>query len=341
MFKDELTDEERNEITSLLKDSGSPDRTKALEAQKAIAQALEIPLRQGLNHGDIVTNIFTRENFDPTARIEYPIDFFRPDNVGEFVAYTIPNQGKIPQKQVEGDYVTVPTFDVGNAVDWLLKYAREARWDIVSRAMEVLEAGFVKKINDDGWHTLLTAGFDRNLLVNDANASAGQFTKRLISLMKLIMRRNAGGNTSSINRGRLTHMFLSPEAMEDIRNWGVDEIDEITRREIYVADDGGFSRIFNVNLVDLDELGENQEYQDYYETVPALGAPNKGMAAGDVELVVGMDLSKNDSFVMPVRQELQIFIDELIHRERKAGFYGWQEHGFAVLNNVRILLGSL
>ncbi len=341
MFKDELTDVQRTEITSLLKESGSLDKAVALEAQKAIAQALEIPLRQGLNHCDIVTNIFTRETFDPAARIEYPIDFFRPDNVSEFVAYTIPNQGRIPEKHIEGDYVTVPTFDVGSSVDWLLKYAREARWDIVSRAMEVMEAGFVKKTNDDGWHTLLTAGFDRNLLVNDENASAGQFTKRLVSLMKLTMRRNAGGNTSSINRGKLTHMFLSPEAMEDIRNWGIDGFDELTRREIYVADDGAFNRVFNVNLVDLDELGEGQEYQEYYENVPADGAANDGMAAGDVELVVGMDLGKNDSFVMPVRQELQIFVADDLHRQRRAGFYGWAEHGFAVLNNVRLLLGSL
>ena len=63
--------------------------------------------------------------------------------------------------------------------------------------MQVLEASFVKKINDNGWHTMLTAGADRNILVFDGDASAGQFTKRLVSLMKVIMRRNGGGNTGS------------------------------------------------------------------------------------------------------------------------------------------------
>ena len=63
-----------------------------------------------------------------------------------------------------------------------------------------LEAGFVKKMNDDGWHTLLAAGVDRNVLVFDADASNGQFTKRLISLMKTVMRRNAGGNSGSLNQ---------------------------------------------------------------------------------------------------------------------------------------------
>lgn len=42
-----------------------------------------------------------------------------------------------------------------------------------------------KKINDDAWHTLLAAGLDRNVVVYDSAATAGQFTKRLVSLMKV------------------------------------------------------------------------------------------------------------------------------------------------------------
>jgi len=264
LLKDK-TEDQVAEITSLLKKTGSGNKAEAIEAQTAFAAALQAPLRQGILTGDIINNIFASEVFDPAARVEYPIDFYRPDNAGEFTAYTIPNHGKIPQRQVEGDYVSVPTYDIGSGIDMLLRYAREARWDVVARAMEVIENGFVKKMNDDGWHTLLASGFDRGILVNDTDATAGQFTKRLISLMKLIMRRNAGGNSTSQNRGRLTHLFVSPEAIEDIRNWGLDQVDELTRREIYTADDGSFQRVFGVNLVDLDELGDNQEYQDYYE----------------------------------------------------------------------------
>lgn len=338
---DNMTEQERKEITDLLRQTGSTDKEQALAAQRAFAAALQTPLRQGIIVGDTIGGIFAPEKFDPNARVEYPIDFYRPDNASEFTAYVIPNQGKIPQRQIEGDYLTVPTYDIGAGIDWLLRYAREARWNIVSRALEVLEAGFVKKMNDDGWHTLLAAGFDRNIVVSDSNAAAGQFTKRLVSLMKLVMRRNAGGNSSSLNRGRLTHLFLSPEAMEDIRNWGVDEVDEVTRREIFVAGDEGMTSIFNVNLVALDELGEGQEYQDYYQNTIAVGAANNGMASGDVEIVVGLDLDHKDAFVMPIREELQVFEDETLHRERRAGYYAWASMGFAVLNNQRVVLGSL
>jgi hypothetical protein len=230
----------------------------------------------------------------------------------------------------------VPTYDIGASIDYLLKYARDARWDVVGRAMEVLEGQFVKKLNDDGWHTLLAAGVDRNIVVFDSDASAGQFTKRLVSLMKTVMRRNGGGNSSSLNRSMLTDLYISPEAMEDIRNWGIDIVDEVTRREIYTAADGSLNRVFNVNLHDIDELGEGQEYELFFEN-----QLSGSLAASDVELVVGLDLRKNDSFIMPIRQEVQIFEDDTLHRQKRAGFYGWAEQGFAVLDNRRVILGSL
>ncbi len=323
------------QFLSLLKQSGSSDKAVALEAQHEIAKALQEPLRQGVLVGDILGNIFESVVMEPGTTSEFPLDLLAPGEEDEFVAYTNPGHGRIPERQVEGDYVMVPTYSVTASIDWLLRYAREARWDIVGRAMQVLEASFVKKINDDGWHTVLAAGVDRNIMVYDADATAGQFTKRLVSLMKTVMRRNGGGNSASLVRSRLSDLYLSPEALEDIRNWQVDQIDEITRREIFMAADGGITRLFQVNLHDIDELGESQEYQNFF-TNQLSGS----LQGSDLELVVGLDLSNRDSFIMPVKQEVQIFEDDNLHRHQKAGLYGWAELGFAVLDNRRVLLGS-
>jgi hypothetical protein len=324
------------ELTDLLVRSGSANREVSLAANAEFAKALELPLRQGILLGDILDGIFEPIRLSQSATPEFPLDFLSPGTEKDFVAYTIPNHGYIPERHVEGDYVMVPTFDIGASIDYLLKYARDARWDVVGRAMEVLEAGFVKKMNDDGWHTLLAAGVDRGILPFDSDADSGQFTKRLVSLMKTVMRRNGGGNSTSINRGLLTDLYISPEAMEDIRNWGMDQVDEITRREIYVADDGSINRVFGVNLHSLDELGLDQEYQKFVEDVLGATPP-----AEHPEIVVGLDLRKRDSFIMPIRQEVQIFEDETLHRQKRAGFYGWAEQGFAVLDNRRVLLGCL
>ena len=321
----------------LIKRSGSADRNEAVAAQRELAVALETPLRKGVLVGDVLDNIFEKIQMAPGSAAEFPLDLLAPGTEGDHVAYTNPGHGRIPERAVEGDYVMVPTYSVASSIDYLLRYAKEARWDVVGRAMQVLEAGFTKKMNDDGWHTLLAAGVDRNILVYDGDASAGQFTKRLVSLLKTVMRRNAGGNSGSLNRGRLTDLYLSPEALEDIRNWGLDQVDEVTRREIYLASDDGaaITRVFGVNLHDMDELGEDQEYQKFF--TDQLGG---AVESSDKELVVGLDLSASDSFIMPIKQDVQIYEDDTLHRHQRAGFYGWAEIGFAVLDNRRILLGS-
>jgi len=323
------------EVIDMIKRSGDLDTAIAFPAQRELARALEEPLRQGVLVGDVISGIYETLPMAPGSSVEFPLDLLAPGEEDQFVAYTNPGNGRIPERQVEGDYVQVPTYGIASSIDMLLRYAREARWDVVARAMQVLEASFVKKINDDGWHTLLTAAADRNILVFDADATAGQFTKRLVSLMKTIMVRNGGGNTASLRRSRLTDIFMSPEGIEDIRNWGVDQVDDITRREIYVAADGTISKVFGVNLIDLVEFGEGQEYQLFFSN-----QLSGSLASGDLELVIGLDRQINDSYLMPTKQPVSIFEDPTLHRQQRMGWYGWAELGFAILDNRRVLLGS-
>lgn len=322
----------------LFKRTADDDLAVAGLAQHQLAKAIQTPLREAVLVGDNRFNIFETDVRQAGTTIEYPLDMIAPGEENELSAYTIPNHGFIPHRHVEGSYVTIPTYRIAASIDWNLRYAREANGYVLRRAMEVVDAQFTKKINDDQWHILVSAGYDRNVVVYDADATAGFLTKRLVSLMQVFMRRNGGGNSSSVGRGRLTDIFLSPEAIEDIRNWGVDQIDEVTRREIYNAGDNSdrITRVFGVNLHELYELGEGQQYQLFYNN--QLGA---GLPSGDVELVVGLDLSKNDSFIMPVREQVSIFADPMLHRQQREGYYGWAELGFAALDSRRVVLGSI
>lgn len=324
-----------DELINLIKLSGDMDIAKAAQAQYELAKALEEPLRQGVLVGDVISGIFQVDNLEPGASPEWPLDLLAPGEEDEFTAFVKPNAGRIPERGVEGDYVKIPTFQIANSIDFLLRYAREARWNIVARAMEVMQAGFTKKINDSGWQVLLAAAADRNILVFDADASAGQVTKRLFSLLKLTMVRHGGGNSASLKRARLTDLYTSPETMEGMRNWGVDQLDEVTRREMYTAGDGAINRIYNINLHDLIEFGEGQEYQQFFTST--LGA---SLASSDVELVVGLDMQNKDSFIMPVRENISVYADPTMHRAGRQGYYGWAELGFAALDNRRIIAGS-
>lgn len=325
------------EMDNLLKATASHNQTEATAAMVELVKAVELPLRQGIMSGDVTNGIFSPVPSNGTSSVEFPLDFLAPGTEKDFVAFSIPNTGYIPQRSISGDYVMVPTYDIGNAIDWPIKYAKNARWDVVRRATDVFEGGFVKKINDDAMQTVLAAAADRNIVVIDSDAGSGQFTKRLVSLMSTVMRRNGGGNSTSMNRGKLTHILLSPEAMEDIRNWNIDQVDEVTRREIFVStNENVMSRVFGVNLLTLDELGEGQEYQLFYTS--DLGG---SLPSGDYEIVIGLDLSKDDSFVMPVSEGLEVHDDPTLLRMRRAGIYGTMSAGFGVLDNRRVLLGSL
>lgn len=339
------------EFTDLMQRCASNDRNVAIAAQNDFAAViagvfsfdeqdsaqadLTVPLRSGLLVGDVVRNIYMQAPLGPKEYfLEYPLDILAPGEEDEYIAYTQPGTGRIAERHIEGDYVRIPTYRLTNSIDWDLKFLEQASYPVMNRILQIYQAGYVKKINDDGWSTLISAAADRNVLVYDADANAGQFTKRVISLAKITMRRNGGGNTASVKRAKLTDVFGSPELKEDILNWGIDQIDEITRNAIYRAGDGSteLSNIFGVNIHDLDEFGENQVYQQFY--TDQLGA---SLAASDLEFAIGLDMLNKDSFVMPIKQDVQVFNDDTKHRAQRGGIYGWANIGFGVLDSRRVI----
>lgn len=337
MRKQRFFDQVGEDETRLLIATASSDPQVRQAAQWQLAKALELPLRQGVLVGDNINGIFEPMQWTDNIPVEFPLDLLAPGEEDEFVAYTSPGVGYIAERRVAGDYVTLPTYYINNSIDWELKFAKNATWNIVGRALEVMEAGFVKKLNDDGWHTILSAAVDRNILVYDNDAATGQLSKRLFTLAKVVMQRNAGGNSTSIRRGKLTDMYMSPEGQMDIRNWSIAEVDEFTRREIYLASDDGdaVTRVFGVNIHEMTEFGVGHEYQNFFTS-----QLNGTIPSADVELGIGLDLSKNDSFIMPVTSPIEVFPDDNLHRSQEEGYYGWGKFGFGALDSRRVIAFS-
>lgn len=340
-----LTEEAR----TLLMEAGSSNPEEARIAQAKIANCITeelrsqefgvaAPIREGVLDGDIIGDIFLTEDFTNNGSdMRIPLDFLSPGSENEHVAYVMPHHGKIPDRRVEGDYIQLSAYQIASSIDCTRQYLRNARFDILRRMIEVLRISFVKKNNDDGWQTLLAAVNGRNIVVYDADATAGQFTPKLVSLMKNTMRRNGGGNSTSINRRRLTDLYMSPEALEDMVSWGLNVIPDDIRSAIHRSENGSIMGLYGVNFHDLDELGVGQEYQLYYTDVlgGSLGP------SSDEELVVGLDLTNRDkSFLRPVVEELSVFEDNTLHREGLVGFYGMMTNGFAVLDTRYCIAGS-
>lgn len=339
--------EKQNEQTlDLLRAMASRDQRVANAARVAFAQELISPLRRGIFDADNLGDIYSPQVIPPGATASYPLDFVRPGDEDTYTAYTLAEQGRLPERRVEASEINVPTFKIGNSIDWDIKFMKEARWDVVKRALQVFEAGFVRKINSDGWRTVLAAAADRGLVVEASGTAAftgsssclttapnpGEFTKELVSRLHTAMTRGAGGNG---NGGRLTDLYLSLEAMECVRAWDATRIDEFTRREIFTSADKGLAQIYGVIMHSMTEFGQDQEYDAFLETVLSLAKPG-----GTEQFCVGLDLSADDSFVMPIKEELEVYDDESLVRFQRMGIFGWMSHGFACLDNRRVLLGA-
>ena len=331
------------ELKAVLRAAGSKNIETAHNALKSIATALELPLRKGILRGNII-DFFTPEYFEPGVSTEYPLDFLTPGTEQDFSAYVMPQIGQIASREVQGDYIMVHTFGVSSSIDFSSRYARDARWPILERAVEVLAGSFTRLMNTNGWRTVLGAGASRNLIAYDDQVVPGFLSKRLIETMKIVMRRQAGGNTTSVNQGKLTRLYVSTESMGDIRGWDLSQVDDFTRREIYMAEEQGISKIWGVELRDLVELGVGQEFENFYESTLGGTLPSytySGTTNTKTEICVGLDLQRNDSFVMPVREEVELFADTAFHRQGRIGLYGTGEHGFGCLDSRRVLIGAI
>ncbi len=332
------------ELKSVMQAAGSVDYQVAMAAQREFAKALELPAKKGIQAGNNLGNIFEVTDFEPGQQIEYPTDPLAPGTENQFVAYTMPNAGRIPNRHVQGDYVAVPVYWISDSVDTHLQYVQDGRFDVVRRLFQILEGCFVAKLNRDGWRVIITAAANRNIQIYDdtSGLAAGQFTPRLVALMMTSMRRYAGGNFKSMGKARLTDLYMSPECAGDMRTWSATFADDFTRREMFVSGEGELAvpSIFGVKLHVLDELGVGQEYQNFFTNAVVHGGLGGTLSDSNTELLVGLDLSIRDSFVQPVRQPLQITEDPTLHRENKIGWYGRMRTGFAAITNRRCLLGS-
>jgi hypothetical protein len=320
------------EMLTLLRSVAHDNRQIGVAALQEVARALTLPLQQGVLNGDIFSYIFEPIYFEPGVSVEFPYDFISPGTERNFKAFVVPRTGALPERAVEGEFVTVPVYELAATLDWSMKYMRDARWDIVGRALQVLESMFIRKMNTDAWRVILTAGKNRNLLATDDAATAGNFSKRLLTVGEVLMRRNGGGNSSSVNRPKLTDLHISPESRGDMSNWNLTEIPDAVRTTIFL--NGPLAKIGTINIRDLDELGVGQEFDNYYTT--NLG----GSLSGKNELGIGLDLqdSNDSAFVMPYRSLPEPYEDLWFARQRRVGIGATAEVGFSSLDNRRVVL---
>ena len=131
------------------------------------------------------------------------------------------------------------------------------------------------------WYTTISTGVERNIIVYDADAAPGQFTKRLVSLMKTVMQYT-------------TNLYVSPLVMGDINTWFDDTIiqDQNKRSIGYQQYENrllqGITQIYGVEIHTLKGLEKGGKYFSYYHQ---LHKNNRLPKNHDTELIIGLDRS--------------------------------------------------
>lgn len=344
----------REELKELFKATANGNQV----ASKELAEAITVPILQLVRDGSLARQLFAVEPLEAGAQASYPIadDFEAP-------VFTLPKLGYVPQHNIElpGEEVYVPTFKIATALDWSLEYAREGRIDIAQRAMRNAARAIIDYEEESAWRILALAASaawpGKGLLsarpapiVQETGLSAGFLSKELINAMIVKMERQ---------RRKLTDIYCAPEDLADIREWSDAEADFLTRRDIFVS--SGLTSVFNVQLHAVHQLGATGKYNinsndsefgifrvgsggkfnDYDPTNEnKVDANGQLVTAGETQ-IYGFDLTANDSLVMPIRQELQLFDDPMLHRQQKQGFYGWEILGFACLDPRMMVMGVI
>ena len=351
---------DRQKLADLFKATAAIDTSEGMEAYKAFAQALTVPILQEIRDASIMRQLFAVERLAAGAQAVYPVadDF-------EIPVFVLPGLGYIAQNFIEGvgEEVYVPTFSISAAADWKVTYARDSRIDIPERAARNAARAIADFEEESGWRVIVPGGttnFSGQGLLGARNApiyqvpsgSTGEkfLSKELINLMMVGMKRT---------RRSLTDLYISPEDAADIREWTDTQVDPITRREIFQA--AGMGSLWNVNMHEVFQLGAtgrfniNQngaafgvfqvdgagDFNNYTPTnVNTVDANGNVTTAGETQ-VWGFDLSVNDSLVMPIRKEYEAHDDPTLLRQQKQGFFGWEEVGFALLDSRMVQLGVI
>jgi hypothetical protein len=351
---------DRTKLQEMFHATAAIDTPEGVEAYKAFAQALTVPILQEIKDASIMRQLFAVERLAPGAQAVYPVadDFDVP-------VFVLPGLGYIAQNFIEGvgEEVYVPTFSISVSADWKVTYARDSRIDIPERAARNAARAIADYEEDSGWRVIVpgaTTNFAGQGLLGARNAPIYQvpaaatgekfLSKELLNLMMVGMKRT---------RRSLTDLYISPEDAADIREWTDTQVDPVTRREIFTA--GGMGQIWNINMHEVFQLGAtgrfniNQngaqygvfqidasgDFNNYTPTnVNTVDANGAVTTAGETQ-IYGFDLSVNDSLVMPVRKEFEAHDDPTLLRQQKQGFFGWEEVGFAALDTRMSQLGVI
>ena len=323
-----------------IKAIGSRDASVAREASEAFAAFLGPVIEKVLLTAGTASQIYVDSAFDEDDSPSYPLDLYHGDGEGHVTVWSQHMAGGLPTSQVEGmQEIKIATYRLDSAVSFNKRYARRARLDVVSKALERMANEVLIKQERNAWAVILKALADAETTIThttEAGASAamkhvihanalGSFgLQDLNNLMTHTKRLNesfSGQTPIAPYSTGVTDLYVSPEIKAMIRAFAYNPmytdtdttqaLPDNVREDIYRA--AGMQSIYGVNIVELVELGAGRKYNTLWSATADTAGGNLETFLDDVDpggsttawdgdthqIVIGVDNSRG-AFIRPV-----------------------------------------
>lgn len=335
------------EQVELIKAMGSREASVAKEAQEAFAAFIGPVVNKVLMQASTASVVYTDLPYDEDDSPSIPLDLFAGEGEGFVSTWSQTVAGGLPTSTVEGlSEMKVSTYRLDSAVSFLKRYARRARLDVASKAVERMANEVLVKQERNAWAVVLKALASSGNVESITGVTGGGkgfqlgHLNTLITKVKRINTSYAGGSTT--DSYGLTDLFVSPEVKEAIRSFayqpmstGNTNLPDSVREGIYSG--AGTQEIYGITIHELVELGEDRKYTVLFDEF--FGST---FDSADDDLVIGLDLTK-DAFVRPVARQAEsggtftaIPDDQFVARSEKIGFYGFLEEGRVCIDSRAI-----
>jgi len=358
----------------LVAQMGSKDSTVAQRAQHAFAALMGKPLGHVYQQADTTKFLYQDMPFRADDDPSFPLELFAQVPEGYFSIWSAPMPGGVPTNTVHQpiEEVKFSTYRLDSAWSILAKYARQMRLPIIAKALERLLQEVLLKTNHQAWTVFLAAlaqaqheikGVTRgHVFTTD---TAGKFTLDDFNhLLTYFRRLNAAwtGGTPVNSAGRPTDIIVSPEIMEKFRAMAYNPINTKAANEVAIAaasdassaatvtlpeaersriyNSGGVPEFLGINVLQLNELGKDMDYQVLFEQYIGSTALTKFDGTGSTdfnpstnELVIVVDASQDLAYraIAKDSDTGSTFSlepdDQFFKRSGKIGWFGGIEEG--------------
>ena len=221
---------ETPEQVELIKALGSKNPSEQAQAAEAFAAFIAPVAQKVLAQAGTASMIYHDSVYDEDDSPSIPLDLYYDAGVDYVSVWSQGMAGGLPTSHVSGlQEMKIATYRLDSAVSFLKRYARRARLDVVSKAVERMAQEVLLKQERTSSNLLMTA------LANATNGNAALGAKNrnvfrtavanrfimddLNKLFTKMKRVNASwsGGTPAGARKALTDLLVSPEVVEQIR----------------------------------------------------------------------------------------------------------------------------